>query len=162
MKVLIKNKLISLGGSSEVKREDGSTIFTVQGKIISPTKKKFIYDEKGKLLYVIRNKWFNFFTNRVYIFDANNTRLATIKKGKFSLNFKYTFEDCTDAYEIQGKFFSRESKILKNGEVAATITKEFTLMNDAFTLEAEESDVPFMTAIVVAFDNLIDKIQDEN
>ncbi|MBR4418424.1 MAG: hypothetical protein IKT33_00270 [Clostridia bacterium] len=32
-------------------------------------------------------------------------------------------------------------------------------MRDAFTLEAEEKDIPFFTALVIALDNMCDKKQ---
>lgn len=162
MKVFIKNKLISLGGSSTVVDEQGKDVFVVKGKIVSPTKKKFIYDTQGKLLYIVRNKWWSFFVNRVFVLDANNKRLATIKKNKFSFNATYAVEDCADAMSIEGKIFGRESKIMRNGNVAGVITREFTIVSDAFTLEAEESDIAFMTAMVVAFDNMKDQIQNED
>ena len=65
--------------------------------------------------------------------------------------------DTADQMSIDGKFFSRKSTIMKNDEPVATITREFTLVEDAFTLEADEKDIAFYTALVIAFDNLKDK-----
>ena len=61
MKIFIKNKLISFGGSSTAVDESGNKVLKIKGKwvLFSPTKKKKIYDKNGKLLYIVRNKWFN-------------------------------------------------------------------------------------------------------
>ena len=64
MKFCVKNKLLSLGGSSTVKDENGNDIFKVKGKVFSLTKKKKIYNMEGKLLYVVKNKLINWWTPR--------------------------------------------------------------------------------------------------
>ena len=71
MKVYIKNKFISLGGSSTVVDENKQPLYKVKGKIISVTKKKKIKDMSGKTLFTVRNKWLNFFTHKAFIYDEN-------------------------------------------------------------------------------------------
>lgn len=159
MKVYIKNKLISLGGSSEVLNENKEPIYKVKGKIISPTKKKKIYDMEGNLLYTVRNRYWNMFSDKVFVYDADGARVATIKKGKWSINAKYEIEDSVDEMSIEGKFWGPTSKIMRNEKVAGVITRTFTIVNDAYELEAYEEDIPFMTALVIAFDNIKDKKQ---
>lgn len=161
MKVFIKNKLISLAGDSQVVNEQGEAIFKVKGKVVSPTRKKFIYDMQDKLLYVVRNKYWNFFANRVFIYNDKNERVATIKKSKWSFNFKYQIEDCVDSMSIQGKIFSGKNFIIRNEEQIGEINREFSLFADSFMLEAQEQDIPFLTALVVAFDNLKDQMDKE-
>ena len=162
MKVFIKNKLISIGGGSDVLNENQEPVYRVEGKLVTFTKKKQMFDMQGNLLYTIRNKYWNFFSHKVFVFNAQGERVATIKKGKFSISAKYQILDTEDEMSIEGKLFSRTSKIIKNGEPAATITREFTLVNDAFTLEADEKDMAFYTALVIAFDNIKDTIQDHD
>ena len=135
MLVYIKNKLISLGGSSQVLNEDKELVFNVKGKIFSPTRKKFIYDKEGNLLYIIRNKFWTFFANRVYIFDAEKNRIATIKKSKFSFNRNYKIEDTEDAMSIGGKFFSTTSTILKNDEPVGVIQRKILALTDSSSIE---------------------------
>ena len=161
MKVYIKNKLISLGGSSEVLNENQEPIYQVKGKWISITKKKKMYDMEDKLLYTIRNKYWTFFCDKVMVFDADGERVATIKKSKWSWNLKYEILDTENEMSIDGKFFSLKSRIMRNGNPVATISREFTLVKDAFSLEADEKEIAFFTALVIAFDNLKDKKQKE-
>ena len=44
MKIYVKNKLVSLGGSSTVKDANGNDIIKVKGKFLSLTRKKKILD----------------------------------------------------------------------------------------------------------------------
>ena len=157
MKVFIKNKLVSLGGSSVVLNENEEPVFKVKGKFFTFTKKKKMYDMQGKLLYTIRNKYWTFMCRKTIVFDANGDKVATIKKSKWSFNHKYEILDTENEMSIDGKFFSLESRIMRNEKPVATITRKITLVRDAFTLEADEKDIPFYTALVIAFDNLGDK-----
>ncbi|MBR2909836.1 MAG: LURP-one-related family protein [Clostridia bacterium] len=157
MKVFIKNKIVSIGGSSIVTNEQGDEVFKIEGKVLSPRKKKLMYDKDGNLIYIIRNRFFNMFAHKVHIFDAEKNRLATIKKNKFSFNLKYQIENCVDEMELQGQWFKGESLIMKNGEQVGVIKKEFSIFADSYTLEADEKDIPFLTALCIAFDNLIDE-----
>lgn len=162
MKVYIKNKVFSFGGSSKVYNEMKETIFIVKGKFFSPSCKKMIYDTQKNLLYVIKNRLFNFFGHKVYIFDNKKNKLATIKKGKWSFSANYSIEDCIDAMEISGKHWKRTSQIFRNGQVIGTIKNNFDLFKDSFTLEADEKDIPFLTALVIAFDNIRDSRSNDN
>ena len=54
-------------------------------------------------------------------------------------------------------FFGLTTQILKNGEVIGTIRRQITFINDAFELEANEQDMPFLIALVIAIDNITDK-----
>lgn len=157
MKVFIKNKLISLGGGSTVLNEKEEPIFKVKGKVFTFTKKKKIYDMQDNLLYTVRNRFWNCFSDKVFVYNAEGERVATIKKHRWSLNVNYEILDTEDEMSINGRFFSLHSQIMKNGQSVATISREFSLVRDAFTLEAEEKDIPFFTALVIAFDNLGDK-----
>lgn len=157
MKVFIKNKVLSLGGGSDVLNENKEPIFKVKGKIFSFTKKKKLYNMQGELLYTIRNKFWNIFSNKVYIKNSQGDRVATIKKNKWSWNKNYKILNTEDDLKIEGKFFSLESQIIKNEQLVATINRQFTIVTDAFSLEADEKDIAFYTAIVIALDNIVDK-----
>lgn len=162
MKVFIKNELISVGGDSEVLNENHEPVFTVKGKVFTVTKKKKMYDMEGNLLYVIRNKYWRLFNYKVFVIDASGNRVATIKKGKFSFSRKFKILGTQDEMSIEGKFFNRNSQIMKNGQPVATMRTEFSLMNDAYSLEADDKDIAFYTALVIAFDNLKDKMTDSD
>lgn len=156
MKVIIKNKFFSLGGSSSVKNENGEDVFFVKGRFLSPTHVKWVCDKNKKKLFKVRNKWFNFINERVYVYEGK-TKVAKVKHPMFS-GKKFVVEGYKDEILINGDFFGTQSTITKNGKSVGTINSEFAVVNDTFALEAEEADMPFMIALVIAIDNIIDKI----
>lgn len=157
MKVYIKNRVFSLGQGSSVVDENKNALFDVKGRAISITRKKFLYDANGQLLYSIRNKWINFFVHKAYIYDASGSKIATVKDKWFNVNQEYFVTGYKDEIKIQGKFFGLTSQILRNGNVIGTVRRQITFIADAFELEADERDIPFLIALVVALDNIHDK-----
>mgnify|MGYP002795615032 FL=1 len=156
MKVYIKNRVFSLGQGSSVVDENKNALFDVKGRAISITRKKFLYDANGQLLYSIRNKWINFFVHKAYIYDASGSKIATVKDKWFNVNQEYFVLGYKDEIKIQGKFFGLTSQILRNGNVIGTVRRQITFIADAFELEADERDIPFLIALVVALDNIHD------
>lgn len=156
MKVYIKNRVFSLGQGSSVVDENKNALFDVKGRAISITRKKFIYDANGQLLYSIRNKWINFFVHKAFIYDASGSKIATVKDKWFNVNQEYFVMGYKDEIKIQGKFFGLTSQILRNGNVIGTVRRQITFIADAFELEADERDIPFLIALVVALDNIHD------
>lgn len=156
MKVIIKNKFFSLGGSSSVKNENGEDVFFVKGRFLSPTHVKWVCDKEKNKLFKVRNKWFNFINERAYVYEGK-TKVAKVKHPLFS-GKKFVVEGYKDEIKIDGDFFSPLSTIMRNGEPVGTINRQFAVVNDTFALEADEADMPFMIALVIAIDNIIDKI----
>lgn len=155
MKVIIKNKFFSIGGGSSVKDENGNDVFVVKGRFMSPTRVKWVCDKAGNKLYKVRNKWFNFFSGSAYIYK-DNEKIAKVYHPAFSPK-KFIVEGYKDEIIIDGEFFSPKSTIMRNGKPVGTINREFTIINDAFTLEADEADIPLMIALVIAIDNIVDE-----
>ena len=157
MKVYIKNKFWSIGGGSSVVNENKEDVFKVKGRVFSITRVKYVCDLEGNRLFKVRNKWFNWFIHKAYIYDSNKHKIATVKDKWFNVNQEYFVMGYKDEIKIQGKFFGLTSQILKNGEVIGTIRRQITFINDAFELEANEQDMPFLIALVIAIDNITDK-----
>lgn len=162
MKVYIRNKLISLGGSSEILDENRQPLYKVKGKIFSPTKKKLIYDMNENLLYIVRNKFWKVFVHKALIFDANKQKIAALKEKRWSTRDKFIVEDYPDEIKIDRRFFSLSSEILKNGEHFAQVDRQLSLFTDSFSLEADEKDIPFLCALVIALDNIKDRKRKED
>lgn len=156
MIVVIKNKFFSLGGSSSVKDENGADAFFVKGRVFSPTHVKWVCDKDKNKLFKVRNKWFNFINERAYVYEGK-TKIAKVKHPLFS-GKKFVVEGYADEIMIDGEFMSSKSTIVRNGVPVGTINREFTVVNDTFALEAEEAEMPFMIALVIAIDNIFDKI----
>ena len=131
-----------LDRNCSVVNENKEPVFKVKGRIFSITRVKYVCDMQGNRLFKIRNKWFNWFIHKAYIYDANKTKIATVKDKYFTVKNEFFVEGYKDEIKIDGKFFSFHSKILRNGEVMGTIDRKFT---------------PFLIALVIAMDNICDK-----
>lgn len=154
MKVIIKNKLFSLRGSSSVKDEKGEDVFFVKGRLFSPTHVKWVCDKNNNKLYKVRNKWFNFFNERAYVYE-DKTKVASVNHPFFG-GRKFIVEGFKDEILIEGNFFSLQSTITKNGKPVGTINRELITVSNTYILEADEKDMPFMIALVIAIDNIVD------
>lgn len=157
MKVYIKNNVLSLGAGSTVVDEKGETVFAVKGVPFSFTRKKKIYDKEDNLLYVIKNSLFNIFNYKTKIYNAKEEKIAKVSISKGWVKEKYKVSGMDDEMEIVGAFFSRECSIQRNGQEVGKMKKETEFFGDGFSLEAEESELPFLTALVIAFDNINDE-----
>ena len=157
MKLYIRNKFISLRGSSTVKDEAGRDVFVVKGKLITVTRKKRIYDTSKNLLYTVRNKWFNFITHNAFIYDGNGEKVARIKR-KFGFNNRFVVEGYDNDIKVEGDFLSWTLDIFRDGAPIGTIRRQFDF-TDSFVLETDtEDDAAFMVALVIAIDNIIDNL----
>lgn len=161
MKLYIKNKFITLRGSSSVTDESGSDVFVVKGTFFTFTHKKRIKDTDGKLLYKVRNKWINVFTHSAYIYDGEGKKVAKVKR-KFGFKHEFVVEGYRDEISVKGDFLSWTLDVFRNGEQIGTIRREFAL-TDSFVLETvTENDAAFMVALVIAIDNIGDNMANSN
>lgn len=157
MKLLIKNKLMSLKGNSIVKDEEGKEKFRIKGKVFSVTRKKKIFDENGNLLYRVKNKFWHLpYSRKAFIYDENGTKVAQIV-AKYAFKKKFYIEGYKDQISITGNFFGYNYSICQNGDVIGTLNKKVISLTDTYTLDIpNEEDAPFMVALVIAIDNIID------
>ena len=164
MKYIIKNKILSLGGSSSVKDEEGNDLFYVKGKIFSLRRIKTIQDLNGQVLFKVRNKLISFFFPKVHLLDAEGNEILLLKKRDlFGLrqDFELVTVNCEGHnYSIQGDYIGRNYSICDNGIPVAHIRRNFNLAVDSFWLETEMTEnAALYVAIVIALDNYGDKRQ---
>lgn len=156
MKVFIKNKLVSIGGSSSVTDENGTDVFKVKGKAVSVTRKKYVCDLEDKVLFSVRNRWINLIVHKAFVYDADKRKIAVVKNKPFSLKRAFKV-DCVDGeITFDGEFFSLSSRILRNGSEIGVLRRDLTIVRDSFSLDADEKDMPFLVALVIAIDNIVD------
>jgi len=160
MQLLVKNKIVSLKGSSFVTNEAKEKVFIVNGKLISPTRKKFIKDKDGKLLYIVRNKFWRLFLYKAFIYDANKVKIATVVR-KFSLKAKFEILGTDRPFRIDGNILGWNFDIIFGDEVIGHISRKVIALSDQFMLDVKhDEDAPFLVALVIALDNIVDNMQD--
>ena len=157
MKVFIKNKLISWGGSSTVLNENEDPIFNVKGKVFTFTKKKKIYDKDKNLQFIVRNKfWQGGWTKYALMYDAEKNLIATLSSKDFGRE-EFKIQGYKDELIVSRKAFTLEFKVFKGEEVVATVTRDLVAFKDAFVIEGPEEEMPFLVALVATMEGLIDK-----
>ena len=159
MRVYIQNKLFSLRGNSTVKNDAGQDVLVVKGKLISPTRKKRICDMQGNVLFTVRNKYFRLpLTSFKAFVIEDKKKIARVKKPIFTFKTTFNVEGVKDEITIDGNFFGTNCQIVRNGVVIGTISRQLTLVVDSFCLEGPNEEIPFLTALVIAIDNISDRI----
>ncbi|MCH5152330.1 MAG: LURP-one-related family protein [Clostridiales bacterium] len=158
MKIIVKNKFVSWGGSSIVEDEAGNQLYQVKGKAFSWHKKKTLLDMNGNVLYRIRNKWPTFLLHSAYICDKDGNKLCKVKA---NLSFKhgYVIQETNEDIQVHGYILSG-MQVSRNGVYIGTVTKEFWALRDYFVLDVLDGQDPtFLIALVIAIDNIQDKSQ---
>lgn len=161
MELLIKNKWVSLGGSSVIQDTNGNDVMKVKGKVFSFTHKKFLTDLDGNVKFIIRNKFWRLFTYRAFILDAEQKVKATIRRKIFTMSDRYFVTSDLGEMEIVGNILQFNYKIILNGKEIGHVARKISL-RDSFVLTVDDSfDPAFMSALVIAIDNITDR-KDEN
>lgn len=160
MRIFVKNKIISLRGSSFAVDEADNPVYKIKGKLITVTRKKKITDMNGNLLFTVRTRFFNFFFHKAYIIDNKGNKVASVRN-RFAIrnNFKLEALDGSQL-TISGDLLSFNMTAYRNGEAIGRIHRNFNIIRDSFILDAEPENLAFMTALIIAIDNVIDDASD--
>ena len=158
MKLIIRNKWISLGGSSYVRDENENDLLKVKGRFFTFTHKKIVQELDGTPLFVVRNKFWYLFHRQAFVFDMEGNKLAHFKKKIFTFHDHYNIE--TSQYGsvvIRGNILGFDYHIYVGEKEVGHVSRKISL-RDSFVLDIDdEYDWKFFCAMVIAIDNIIDK-----
>lgn len=161
MKLFVKNKFITMRGSSFVVDENNNKKFVVKGKLFSPTHKKKIYDMEGNLLFVVRNKFWHFLKTTCFIYDDEKEKILDISEKKFDFKNDFEIEGYQDEITFEGKLFQFPNinlDIIKNGKNIGKLTKQWNMWRDSYCVEVpDDEDAALMVALTIAVDNVFDR-----
>lgn len=156
MKIIVKNKFVSWGGSSKVEDASGKALYRVKGKAFSWTRKKTLLDLNGNVLYRIRNKWPTFILHSAFICDKDGNKICKVKQN-LSFKHNYLIEETRDSIQVNG-YILNGMQVTRNNQYIGTIKKEFWALRDYFVLDVpDDQDPTFLIALVIAMDNIQDK-----
>lgn len=160
--VSIRNKWISIGGSSTVKDMNEKDVYVVKGKFWTWTRKKFLRDLDGNLLYTIRNKFWTWFARKALIYDKDGNLVATIRRKIFSFHDRYFVYSSLGDLEIKGNILLFNYQISLNGEEVGHIARKVSL-RDSYVLSLKDGlELPFFVAFVIAVDNITDRRREQS
>ena len=162
MELAIRNKWISLRGSSVVKDLNENDVLRVRGKFWTFTKKKFVEDLDGNLLYTVRNKFWILFVRKAFVYNKDGDIVARIRRKFWSVHDRYFIETTYGQLEIKGNILGFNYSIMLNGKEIGHIARKISL-RDSFVLTIDETlvDYAFVVALVIAIDNITDKMQED-
>ncbi len=154
MKLIVKNKVFSLGGGSIVTNEDGTTLYKVKGKILSIRRKKIVMDLSNQKLFVIKNKLFNFWTHKSFIYNAQKEKIACVKNRGFKGGYDvlgYGDEISLEGWGVKGY------TVLKNGSQIGEVKSNILGVADNYEVTVADNENPaFIVALIIAIDNVRD------
>ena len=159
MELAIRNKWISLRGSSIVRDLNEKDVMKVQGKFWTLTYKKFIQTLEGETKYIVRNKFWKLFVYRAFIIDPKtNAIISTIRRKFWSLHDHYTIQSPYGEIVIRGNILGFNYNISLNGKDVGHVARKISL-RDSFvlTLNDDIPDIYFFVALVIAIDNITDE-----
>ena len=159
IELAIRNKWISLRGSSVVKDVNEKDVLKVQGKFWTFTAKKFIQTLDGETKYIVRNKFWRLFVYRAFVLDPKtNEKVATIRRKVFSLHDRYFMDTKYGRIEIKGNILCFDYHIYLDGKEIGHVSRKISL-RDSFvlTLNDDNADIYFYVALVIAIDNITDQ-----
>ena len=163
MQLAIRNKWISLRGSSVVKDLDNEDILKVRGKFWTFTRKKFITTMDDEVKYVVRNKFWTLFAYRAFVLEPDGkTVVATIRRKIFSFHDRYFIKTSKGELEIRGNILLFDYHIFRDGKEIGHVARKISL-RDSFVLDInDDEDYYFFVALVIAIDNISDQRQQDS
>ena len=159
--VSIRNKWISLRGSSKVKDMNEQDVFFVKGKFWTFTRKKFVQDLNGNTLYTVRNKFWTLFSKRAFVYNADGEVVAKIRRKVFSFHDRYFITSSLGDLEIKGNILLYNYHITLNGKEIGHISRKVSL-RDSYVLSLDDDqNLAFFVAFAIAIDNISDERRQE-
>ena len=154
MKLYIKQKIFSIGDKYTVKDEFDQIYYYVEGQIFSIGAKLRIYDQNRTEKIFIKRKVFTFMPE--YEFYRGEELIAIIQKKFKMFKNEFTVESKYGNYVLDGNFLGMDLSITKDGKEVAIVMKKWFTWGDSYEIDIlDDSDIDFLTALVIVIDNCL-------
>lgn len=153
MRYVMKQKWLSLAAAFTIKDQNERDCFAVQGKVFSIGDKLTIADMNGQEQAFIKQKVLSW--TPTYEIYRGGQVVAVVRKKMFTFfNVRFTVEaPAMGNMEAAGDFFSHEYSIVRNGQAAAAVSKQWFAWTDTYGVDiAPGQDDVLMLAIAVVID----------
>ena len=153
MNLYIKQKVFSWGDKFTVKDEFGADRYFVEGEVFSFGRKLHVYDVSDyEVLFIKQEITFGMPRYSVY---SGDRLICTIKREFTFFKPRYSIEGLN--WEVEGEFWCHDYDIISNGNVVASISKEWMTWGDSYVLNVQNPmDELFALAVVLTIDCVID------
>lgn len=149
MKLIFKQKMLSLLDSYNIYNEAGNIEYTVKSNLGLTHKFRILNKENIELAYVKQCLFRIFPEFKLYV---NQRYIGTVKK-QFSLFNPLFTLDCKD-WRIEGNIFELDYKIIdESNHVVATMNKKLLSLTDKYVLNIKDrEDILGVLVIILAID----------
>ena len=149
MKLYIKQKVFSFGGSFTVLDAYGNEKFFVRGETFSLGRRLHVYDQDQRELACIRQELLTWMPcYHVYVADREVAKVR--REFRF---FKPKYHVSGPDWEVDGHFLEHDYEITKNGRPVATVQLEWMTWGDSYELTiADPADALMVLCTVIAID----------
>lgn len=156
MKFYIRNKWVSLRGSSVIKDENENDVFKVKGRIVSFSNRKDLLTMDDVLLYSIKTRIINIWGHKAFILDKDGNKIITVYRKVISLHDRYLIDAPFGKMEITGNILGFDYHISLEGKEIGHVSRKISL-RDSFVLDTyTDFDYKLLIALVIAIDNISD------
>ena len=161
MELNIRNKWVSLGGSSTVTDVNENPVLKVKGKIFTFTRKKFVRDLEGNDLFIVRNKFWFLFHRQAFIFTPEKEQIGYVRRKIFSFHDHYDISSKYGEVVLRGNILGYDYHITLNGQEIGHVARKISL-RDSYVLEINDDvDWKYFVALVIALDNIVDAMRSD-
>lgn len=155
MKYYIRSKLFKFKEDFWVKNDQGYDTYFIDKEFFS-FGLQFRVIENNNVIYKVEERLLKFLPS-YQIYDANDNVVALVKKQFTFFNDSIFVDSNYGDFEIEGDFFHYNYRIIHNGRTIAEIDKEFLAFTDNYYVDINYENHPFIIALVIIIDNIIDK-----
>jgi uncharacterized protein YxjI len=151
MRYLLRQKMLSLADSFQIKNENGTDAFQVNGTVFSLAKQLALEDTAGNPVATIEQQLMSW--GPTYAIAKDGAEIALVKKELFNVfNYRFTIELANaPSLETTGDFSNHEYAITRDGQPVATISKQWFAMTDTYGVDINpgEDDVLILSIAVI-------------
>jgi uncharacterized protein YxjI len=154
MRYAVRQKIFSFGDNFTIRDENGNDCYMVKGKVFTFGDKLRIFDMQGNELVYIEQKLFRFLPEyKIYYLGQ---LYATVKKEFTLFRPRFQINGVHAQYRAEGNFWAMDFNILRDGRLAAQVSKRWFAWADTYGVDiSNEEDPVFMLALVIVLDQVL-------
>ncbi|EGE43404.1 hypothetical protein GTY83_20250 [Streptomyces sp. SID4928] len=159
MRLLVRERLFSIGDDYWIEDDGGRKVFLVDGKAMRLHDTFELKDADGRVLVELRQKLVSL--RDTMLIERGGEELAKVKRKRLSLlrnHYRVTLVDGTEL-DVSGKILDREFAIEYDGELLAQISRRWLTLRDTYGIDVvrDDADTPLLIAVAMCVIVLADK-----
>lgn len=150
MRLLVRERLFSIGDDYWIEDADGHKVFLVDGKAMRVRDTFELKDAEGRIVVEIKQKLLSL--RDTMLIERDGEQLAKVKRKHLSLlrnHYRVTLADGTEL-DVSGKVLDREFAVDYDGELLAQISRRWLSIRDTYGIDIVRDDADASLLIAVA------------